>query len=288
MNILKQKENENWFTEIGPMWEGEGLSLQVKEVIHHEKSQFQDILIFDSYSKGRVMVLDGAIQVTEHDEFAYQEMITHLPLFSIPNPKKVLIIGGGDGGVVRECLKHESIVEVHICEIDERVIELSKKYLPSLSKDYSNPKVHIHIYDGAKFLEENPGVFDCIITDSSDPIGPAETLYSDNFYASASRALNENGVLCCQAESIWLHLEKIEGWIASLRKIFGNVEYGYTLIPTYPSGMIGFFLASKNKNHSSKLPVRDSKPIQDQLKYYNSRIHEAAFVLPQFASEKLE
>mmetsp|Transcript_10867 Transcript_10867/g.40543 ORF Transcript_10867/g.40543 Transcript_10867/m.40543 type:complete len:293 (-) Transcript_10867:107-985(-) len=289
MNQLQdeQHKNETWFTELSEMWPGEGLSLQVDKVIHEEQSQYQHIVVFDTVSKGRVMCLDGVIQVTKSDEFAYQEMIAHLPLFSLKNPKKVLIIGGGDGGVIRECLKHDTVEEVHICEIDERVIEVSKEYLPWMSSHFNHEKVHIHIYDGAKFLQENKNTFDCIITDSSDPIGPAETLFSKGFYEMAHEALTDNGVLCCQAESIWLHLESIVEWFGTLKKIFANVEYAYTMIPTYPSGMIGFFMASKKEGHQCKAIARDSSSLQDQLRYYNDEIHKASFVLPQFAAQKL-
>ena len=144
------------------------MSLKVKKVLDHHRSLYQDILVFESESHGNVLVLDGVIQVTERDEFSYQEMIAHIPLFAHPNPKKVLVIGGGDGGVLREISRHACVEEIVICEIDKDVIEVSKKYLPSLAKGYDDPRVTVHVMDGAKFMEENRDSFDVIITDSSD------------------------------------------------------------------------------------------------------------------------
>lgn len=159
---------DGWFHERGVLWPGQAMSLKVKQVLDHHRSKFQDILVFESENHGNVLVLDGVIQVTERDEHAYQEMIAHLPLFAHPNPKKVLVIGGGDGGVLREVAKHPGVEEIVECEIDEGVISVSKKYLPTLAKGYDDPRVSVQIMDGAKFLEENQETFDVIITDSSD------------------------------------------------------------------------------------------------------------------------
>ena len=153
------------------------MSLKVKEVLDHHRSDFQDILVFESENHGNVLVLDGVIQVTERDEFAYQEMIAHIPLLAHPNPKKVLVIGGGDGGVIREVARHKGIEEIIECEIDEGVIKASKKYLPSLAKGFDDPRVVVKVMDGAKFLEENQEAFDVIITDSSDPIGQTQNYW---------------------------------------------------------------------------------------------------------------
>ncbi|KAK1081585.1 putrescine aminopropyltransferase [Friedmanniomyces endolithicus] len=153
------------------------MTLKVNQIVHHEKSKYQDVLIFESSDYGMVLVLDNVIQCTERDEFAYQEMITHLGMFSHPNPKRVLVIGGGDGGVLREIVKHESVEEAVLCDIDEAVIRLSKKYLPGMSVGFQHPNVKVHIGDGFKFLEDKKDTFDVIITDSSDPEGPAESLF---------------------------------------------------------------------------------------------------------------
>jgi len=157
---------DGWFMERGVLWPGQAMSLQVTEILYHGRSDFQDILVFSTPKHGNVLVLDGVIQVTEKDEFAYQEMITHLPMYSHPNPKRVLVIGGGDGGVLREVVKHKSVESVTICEIDKDVIEISKKFLPYTACGYDNEKVTVKIMDGNVFMANNPGTFDVIITDS--------------------------------------------------------------------------------------------------------------------------
>lgn len=177
------------------------MTLKVNQIVHHEKSQYQDVLIFESSDYGMVLVLDNVIQCTERDEFAYQEMITHLAMFSHPNPKKVLVIGGGDGGVLREVVKHESVEEATLCDIDEAVIRLSKKYLPGMSVGFKHPKCKTHVGDGFKFLEDRKNEFDVIITDSSDPEGPAESLFQKPYFELLHGALREGGVITTQGMS---------------------------------------------------------------------------------------
>lgn len=189
---------DGWFREISDMWPGQAMTLKVKQVIHHEKSKYQDVLIFESSDYGMVLVLDNVIQCTERDEFSYQEMIAHLALFSHPNPKKVLVIGGGDGGVLREVVKHESVEEAVLCDIDEAVIRLSKKYLPGMSVGFNHPNVKTHVGDGFKFLEDKKDTFDVIITDSSDPEGPAESLFQKPYFELLNGALREGGVITTQ------------------------------------------------------------------------------------------
>jgi spermidine synthase len=174
------------------------MTLKVKKVLHHEKSKYQDVLIFESTDHGNVLVLDNVIQCTERDEFSYQEMITHLAMNSHPNPKKVLVIGGGDGGVLREVVKHECIEEAVLCDIDEAVIRLSKQYLPHMSAGFKHPKVKVHVGDGFKFLDEYKNAFDVIITDSSDPEGPAESLFQKPYFKLLHDALREGGVITTQ------------------------------------------------------------------------------------------
>lgn len=174
------------------------MTLKVKKVLHHEKSQYQDVLIFESTNHGTVLVLDNVIQCTERDEFSYQEMITHLAMMSHPDPKKVLVIGGGDGGVLREVVKHEGIEEATLCDIDEAVIRLSKQYLPGMAEGYKHPKVKVHVGDGFKFLDDYKNTFDVIITDSSDPEGPAESLFQKPYFQLLHDALREGGVITTQ------------------------------------------------------------------------------------------
>jgi len=277
-----------WFSELSELWPGQAMSIEVENVIYHQKSQYQDIIVFQSKTYGKVLVLDGVIQLTERDEFSYQEMIANLPICAHPAGKveNVLIIGGGDGGVVREILRHPSVKSVHLCEIDKEVVEVSKKYFPTVSSGFYDPRVHVHHMDGFVFLQEHLNTFDVIICDSSDPIGPAESLFKKDFYQRAYDSLKPDGVLCTQAECMWLHMKLISEMSVYVKEVFPSVEYAYTAIPTYPSGQIGFFLCSKKQGHSCKKPTVEFK--DEVLRYYTPEVHEASFVLPAFAKKQLK
>lgn len=263
------------------------MSLKVNKVLDHHRSLYQDILVFESAKHGNVLVLDGVIQVTERDECAYQEMIAHIPLYAHPNPKKVLVIGGGDGGVLREIARHPGVEEIVICELDQGVIDVSKKYLPSLAKGYDDPRVTVHIKDGAKFMEEHKSSFDVIITDSSDPIGPASVLFETPFYNAMYGSLREGGIVCTQGECMWLHVDLIRPLVQSISSTYQSVEYAYTTIPTYPSGQIGFIIATKNRGTCTEPARKPSDEVQKQLQYYTPEIHKASFVLPAFAKRAI-
>ncbi|KAG5001711.1 hypothetical protein JHK87_022783 [Glycine soja] len=305
-----------WFSEISAMWPGsysflvnppsayrffadcgEAHSLKVEKILFQGKSEYQNVMVFQvhevpSSTYGKVLVLDGVIQLTERDECAYQEMITHLPLCSIPNPKKVLVIGGGDGGVIREVARHSSVEKIDICEIDKMVVDVSKQYFPDVAVGYDDPRVTLHIGDvlshdgfshnglGVAFLKEVPeGTYDAVIVDSSDPIGPAQELFEKPFFASVAKALCPGGVVCTQAESIWLHMDIIEDIVANCRQIFkGSVNYAWTTVPTYPSGMIGFMLCSTEgppvdfKHPVNPIDENESQKSVRPLKFYNSEV----------------
>lgn len=290
MSLTHPSIKDGWFAEVSDtMWPGLAMSLRVEKVLHVEKSKYQDVLVFKSTDYGNVLVLDNCIQVTERDEYSYQEMIAHLALNSHPNPKRALVIGGGDGGVLREILKHPGIEEAWLCDIDETVIEVSKKYLPEMSKLYLDPRTKVHIGDGFKFLADYKNSFDVIITDSLDPEGPAELLFQKPYFELLHGALTEKGVISTQAELIWLHMDIILKLKKDCKEIFPVAEYAYTLIPTYPSGTIGFMVCSKDKGANVRKPLRsfDKLFVDAHLKYYNERVHEASFVLPQWADKVL-
>uniref|UniRef100_A0A183C527 PABS domain-containing protein n=1 Tax=Globodera pallida TaxID=36090 RepID=A0A183C527_GLOPA len=270
-------------------WTGQAFSLHVDKVLFSGRSKFQDVLVFKSKAYGNVLVLDGAIQTTDRDEFAYQEMLTHLPICSHPNPKQVLIVGGGDGGILREVLKHRSVERV-VIEIDEMVVKVAKQFLHGLSAAFDSPKLQLHIGDGFEFLKGQKDQFDVIITDSSDPIGPAESLFGKAYYQLVSNALKDGGVLASQAESIWLHLPLISKMVNCARELFPSVAYASASVPTYPSGTIGYLVASKRQEHDLTVPLRplDSSECRSMgLKFYNHHLHSASFVLPNFAKEAL-
>ncbi|GAB2293963.1 hypothetical protein Dimus_028177 [Dionaea muscipula] len=279
-----------------PMWPGEAHSLEVKQILFKEKSKYQEVLVFESSSYGKVLVLDGIVQLTEKDECAYQEMITHLPLCSIKSPKNVLVVGGGDGGVLREISRHGSVELIDICEIDEMVIDVSKKFFPELSVGFEDPRVQLYIGDAAEFLRHAPqGKYDAIIVDSSDPVGPAKELVEEPFFETTARALRPGGVLCSMAESIWLHTHLIQDTLSICRRTFrGSVHYAWASVPTYPSGVIGFLICSTEGPPVDFLhPVNPIEKIegalkhQRELRYYNSEVHTAAFSLPSFVKREV-
>uniref|UniRef100_T1J4D1 Spermidine synthase n=1 Tax=Strigamia maritima TaxID=126957 RepID=T1J4D1_STRMM len=276
---------EGWFSELSSLWPNQCLSLEVDQILHREKSKYQDILVLQTKAYGKVLILDGVIQCTERDEFSYQEMISFLPLNAHPNPRKVLVIGGGDGGVVREVVKHPKVESVVQCEIDERVVEISKEFLPFMAKGFNNPKLQLHIEDGNQFMSRHQNEFDVIITDSSDPIGPAETLFQKSYYEQMKKALRPGGIICSQGECMWYNLSLIQDILNFCRTLFSSAEYAYTTIPTYPGGQIGFIVCSLDPNADVKTPIQTFtlKEKEDMdLRYYNSKIHRAAFILPEF------
>ncbi|KZV66301.1 saccharopine dehydrogenase [Peniophora sp. CONT] len=275
---------DGWFREISSQWPGQAMTLKVNKILHVEKSLFQDVLVFESETYGNVLVLDGVIQCTERDEFSYQEMITHLPMASHPNPKKVLVIGGGDGGVVREVLKHDTVEKVVLCDIDEAVVRVSKQFLPHMSELLASDRVEVFIGDGFKFLADNTATYDVIITDSSDPVGPAAALFEKPYFQLLHDALTPGGHISTQAECLWLHLPLISQLRESTREIFETADYAFTTIPTYPSGQIGFVVCSTEKGRDLKTPVRK---VPD-TRYYNEQVHSAAFVLPEFGRALIE
>ena len=279
---------DGWFREVNDKcFPGQGLALKVDEVLYHSESEFQDILVFKSSTYGNVLVLDGIIQATERDEFAYQEMISHVPLFAHNKPRKVLVIGGGDGGVLREVVKHSCVESATLVEIDETVINLSKKYLPGMACAFGNPKVQVKLQDGFQFLRETAETerYDVIITDSSDPEGPAEAFFQEEYFQLLNNALNEGGIVIAQAsENVWLNLPYIRQLVKTAGAVFPQVRYCYTTVPTYTSGQLGLIVCAKDSDVDLEHCVRSpTSHEQDQMKYYNPGIHTASFVLPTWA-----
>ena len=276
---------DGWFTESEVMWPGQSMSLKVEEVLFEGKSEFQDVLVFRSSTYGTVLVLDGVIQVTERDEFAYQEMITHLPLHCHPNPVSVLIVGGGDGGVLREVCRHQGVQQVTMCEIDEMVCNVSKKYLSkSTATAFNDPRVTLVHADAAEYVKGKLEAYDVVIVDSSDPVGPAETLFTASFYRSLRTSMKPGAIMCNQGECMWLHLDLIGEVLKHCKEVFPSVDYAYTTIPTYPSGQIGFLMCSTTPNYVLRQAAREPEPaLAAQLKYYTPAVHAASFVLPAFA-----
>lgn len=283
---------DGWFHERGSLWPGQAFTLKIKEVLYHKKSRYQDILVFDSETYGKVFVLDGVIQCTERDEYSYQEMMAHIPLYAHPCPRKVLVIGGGDGGVLREIARHPGVAEIVLCELDQDVIDVSKRHLPFMAAGFADPRVTVRVMDGSRFMRENAAAFDVIITDSSDPVGPAQALFEAPFYKAMQGSLREGGIVCTQGECAWLHAGLIRPLVDSIAPLFATVEYAYCTIPSYPSGQIGFVIATKGGIGDGKKGCREpvrapEEDVQKKLRYYTPEVHRAAFVLPAFAQRAI-
>lgn len=276
-----------WFAEICPLNPGLAIALEVDEVLYDAASPFQQIQVLRTKHHGRMLVLDGRIQLTEFDEFAYQEMLAHVPLFAHPNPESVLVIGGGDGGVLREVVRHDTVTAIDFCEIDEQVLHVSREFLPGLATGLDDPRVRIHIRDGAEFAAQQPGRYDVIIVDASDPVGPGESLYTEEFYRTLAAALKPGGIAACQGESLFLHQEIIQELVHTFRQVFPVRDYAWMVVPTYPGGHIGICLGSMGPAPAETARPM-SRPLQEQLKYYTPEMHRAAFVLPRFARDLLK
>lgn len=270
-----------WFTENDDGWKGISQSYEVDHIIAREKSQFQDILIFQAKRTGITMAIDDIIQSTQIDEFAYHEMMAHVALYSHPNPQNVLIIGGGDLGVVREILKHKCVKTVDLCDVDEKVTELSIKYLPHLvGNSLKDPRLHIYHRNGIEYVSQHPDSYDIVITDSCDPTGPATSLFNQNYYNDVAKCLRKDGIGVSQGENFWFN-SKI---VMDLRDICFNADFKYVefaniCIPTYPTGSIGALLFSRE--YSSKEPRREMTPEEEEsMQYYSKEMHIASFALP--------
>ena len=270
-----------FFQENFEFEKGRAVQYHIQQYLYYEKTPFQEIEVFETQTFGRMFALDGVVMMSEFDEFAYHEMIVHVPLMLHPEPKKILVIGGGDGGTVREVLKHSSVKEIHLCEIDKRVVEICYEYFPKIAHSMKNPKVK-HIYqDGIRYIEKHIDTFDCIIVDSTDPVGPGKVLFQKPFYEKIHLALKQNGICTTQSESFYFHKEIIQELFSFIPKIFSQIGYYYTLVPTYPSGVIGFSFCSKGINpYQEKIHI---ERLPKNLKYYSPQVHQAAFQLPNFA-----
>ncbi|NMB33993.1 MAG: polyamine aminopropyltransferase [Clostridium sp.] len=272
-----------WYTEF--QTPSVGITCKTKKTYHTEKTPYQDLALIETEQFGKMLVLDGTVQTTIGDEFVYHEMITHIPLFTHKNPKRVLVIGGGDGGTIREIIKHESVENAILCEIDERVVEVSKKYLPEISCALNNSKVEVNVADGIKYVHEHKNDFDVIIVDSTDPVGPAEGLFSLEFYRAIYDCLKEDGIFVAQTESPFFHKDLIKKVCKDVGSIFPIMRLYTCAIPTYPSGYWSFTMGSK-KYDPLKIDVKNISDID--TKYYCGNIHKSSFALPQFVAKLIQ
>jgi spermidine synthase len=281
-----------WFTE-----RDDDIALSLRhtgEVLFRGQSPYQKVEVFETYAYGKLLVLDGKVMTTDQDEYVYHEMITHPALLTHPNPRRVLVIGGGDGGAVREILRHSSVEQVVMVEIDQMVIDASIEHLPQIACEFQNPRLELRVEDGIAYVEAAPDQsFDVVLIDSTDPIGPAEGLFSETFYREVYRLLTSQGLMIVQSESPRFNVKVFQEIYGCFRGIFGASEVHCFLIavPTYPSGTWSLAYCSKGGVH----PLRDFDPERARafseahdLKYYNEGIHQAAFALPNYVRKLLE
>jgi spermidine synthase len=271
-----------WFTEELHPYYRKGL--WIKRILADEQTRYQHLQFVETEFFGNAMILDGIIQMTERDNMGYHEMIVHVPMLAVGQPKRVLIVGGGDGGSLQQVLRYPSLEEVVICELDQRVVDLSRQYFAASFGDlWVDPRAKLLVRDAFRYLDENPGQFDVIISDTTDPIGMAERLFSDESYKLMVRALVPGGAAATQCEQPFFDTELIKKIFQSARALTKNPAYYYANIPTYPGGGIGFMYISDT-------------PWENGLKtlmppgvnnYINPEIHKAAFALPEFFRREL-
>ena len=274
-----KRSNDLWLTEYST--DNLRLSMRVKEFLHAEKTDYQELLIADTYEYGRVLMLDGAYQLTEKDEFTYSEMMAHVPLCAHKNPERVLIIGGGDGAIMREVLKHECVKKCTLIDIDRRVKECSEKYLPFAGNSFSNPRADFRCMDALKFIRETDERFDVVIIDSTDPVDFAAGLFRADFYSDVKRVMNPDAMMSELTESPFTDKDLMLQAINEMRKIFPVVKLYWGVVPTYPSGMWTYGIASMKDDPA--VPVRSV----NNTRYYTNEIHKSAFILPPFLKEML-
>jgi spermidine synthase len=261
-------------------------SFKVERIVHREKTDLQDLVIFENKVMGRILALDGVIQTAEGDEFFYHEMMGHVPVMAHGTARRVLIVGGGDGGLLEEVLKHKTVERVVMVEIDPYVIELSKKYLPSIPKKaFDDKRAEIVIADGAKHVAETAERFDVIMIDSTDPHGPGEVLFTSEFYGNCKRCMNPGGIMVTQNGVPFFQPDELSTTYKRLRPIYADVGFYVVPVPTYYGGFMALSWASLDAKHRQTPPAeieRRFKAAALDTKYYNPAIHLACFALPNY------
>ncbi|MGI6405465.1 MAG: polyamine aminopropyltransferase [Syntrophaceticus sp.] len=271
---------ELWFTE--KQTPGLGITCKVLQTLHREKTPYQEIAVIDTMQYGRMLVLDGMVQLTIGDEFVYHEMLAHVPLHIHPHPSNVLIIGGGDGGTAREVLRHPHIEKVTLVEIDRRVVDVCRQFLPEVASSFDDPRMEVHYTDGVAYLLNKENEYDVILVDSPEPIGQAERLFGTEFYKGIAAALRKDGLFAAQTESPFVNGDLIASVYSKISSLFPITGLYLAPVPTYPSGSWSFTIGSKNYD-----PLAARNVGLEGLRYYNTGMHQAAFQLPNFLQELL-
>lgn len=280
---------KNYLETLYPTW---GQQFVMDEVLFEVDTGHQHLIIFNNGQWGTVMALDGVIQTTEKDEFVYHEMMVHVPMLSHGNAKRVLIIGGGDGGILREVLKHQNVESVTQVEIDQQVIDMCIQYLPNHSAGaYDNPKANVVIADGVDFVNQCTDKFDVIISDSTDPMGPGEVLFTSRFYQGIKHCLKDGGVFVAQNGVSFMQTEEVTTTHQRLSPLFKEASFYSGAVPTYVGGIMTFAWATDNlelKNVSLETIEQRYKAANLTTRFYTPSIHKGSFALPQYVLDAIK
>lgn len=281
--------NEIWYETLHADF---GQYFTVSDVLFHKKTEHQDLIIFENPALGRIMALDGVVQTTERDEYIYHEMMTHVPLIAHGSAKKVLILGGGDGGILREVCRHQAVQQITMVEIDAEVVNFCQQYLPNHGAGaWKDPRLTLVYDDGVNFVNSCNDKFDVIISDCTDPVGPGEALFTSEFYRGCHRILNQAGIMVAQNGVCFLQQDEAVNSHRRLSYFFDDVSFYQAAIPTYYGGIMTFAWATDNPSlrqlSSSLLQIRfDNASLA--CRYYNPAVHIGSFALPQYLLDALK
>jgi len=288
-HTYRDANGDLWFREsLSP---GIGNGLRIDNLLYAEASDVQDLIVFENDENGRVLAIDGLVQVSMADEFIYHEMVSHVPLLAHGAVKRVLIVGGGDGGAMREMLKHKGVESITLVEIDPDVIEFSKKWFPDVSQgSFDDPRVNVVIADGSKYVEETEDRFDLILIDSSDPVGPSAVLFTREFYTACSKLLNEGGVIVTQSGLAAIHPEPVKSTSDSFKSLFAHSGFYLICVPAFSGGFMALgFATNDGETFNRDLDTLKArfKALNIETKYYSPELHKGAFALPPYIAAKI-
>ena len=271
------------YTELNDL--GFGITMKVKQTLFHEKTAFQDVDIVETEGLGRMLLMDGLVMTTEFDEHFYHEMIVHIPMVSHKNPENILVIGAGDGGTIREVMKHTCVKTVTMCEIDGRAIEACKKYLPNISCELENEKLEIVVQDAVEFIKDKENCYDVVLIDSTDPLGPGVGLFTEEFYNNIKKSLKKGAIVTAQSESPIADKPEMKAMYSLLHKVFPIVKPYVGPVPTYPGGFWSWAFCSESVNPLDHLDEKRALEIEKTAKIYNIDFHRGVFSVPNYVKE---
>lgn len=274
---------KGWFTEFHTPHVG--ITIRIKEHLYDGQTKYQKIDVIDTPEFGKILLLDNLIMITDRDEYVYHEMMTHIPLLTHKEPKTVLVIGGGDGGVIREICKHPYIERIDQAEIDEEVISTARRFFPKVACEYDNPKVNVHITDGFKFVKEHKNEYDIIVVDSTDPFGPGKVLFCKEFYRRVFQALRPDGIMTAQIGTPFYNATHVKRTFKKLREVFPIALPYMAHIPTYTDGYYCLAFCSKKYHPLKHFDKNRYQSLDLNCKYYNPDIQQGAFLLPTYVAK---